>query len=76
MRGMRNPLGPDVDVTDDWRVRAEQPLLCRLTYLLRPAFAANHLRAMRHRERACGASWRDALPLLGHGRAGRDEPSA
>jgi hypothetical protein len=42
--------GPVVDVTYDWRVRAEKPLLRRLTWLLRPAFAANHRWAMRQGE--------------------------
>lgn len=42
--------GPDVHVTYDWRVRAEKPLLRRLTWLLRPAFAANHHWAMRQGE--------------------------
>ena len=31
----------------DWRVRAEKPLLRRLSWLLRPMFAANHRWAMR-----------------------------
>jgi hypothetical protein len=35
-----------VEVTYDWRIRAEKPLLRRLTWLMRPAFAANHRWAM------------------------------
>jgi hypothetical protein len=38
--------GPEVVITYDWRVRAGKPLLRRLTWLLRPAFAANHRWAM------------------------------
>jgi hypothetical protein len=38
--------GPEVVVTYDWRVEASKPLLRRLTWLLRPVFAANHRWAM------------------------------
>lgn len=38
--------GRYVDVTYDWRVRAEKPLLRRFSLLLRPIFAANHHWAM------------------------------
>jgi hypothetical protein len=38
--------GPDVVITYDWRVEASKPLLRRLTWLLRPVFAANHRWAM------------------------------
>jgi hypothetical protein len=38
--------GRYVDVTYDWRVQAEKPLLRRLSFLLRPIFAANHRWAM------------------------------
>lgn len=41
--------GEQVHVTYDWRIRAEKPLLRRLSFLLRPVFAANHRWAM-----ACG----------------------
>jgi hypothetical protein len=34
----------------DWRIRAEKPLLRRLTWLMRPAFSANHRWAMRRGE--------------------------
>lgn len=34
----------------DWRIRAEKPLLRRLTWLMRPAFSANHHWAMRKGE--------------------------
>jgi hypothetical protein len=38
--------GPDADITYHWCVRAERPLLRRLSPLLAPAFAANHRWAM------------------------------
>ncbi len=39
--------GPEVLITYDWRVHASKPLLRRLGWLLKPAFAANHKWAMR-----------------------------
>lgn len=42
--------GALVDVQYDWRVRAEKPLLRRLSSLLRPLFEANHRWAMRQGE--------------------------
>jgi hypothetical protein len=38
--------GPEVVITYDWQVSADKPLLRRLTWLLRPVFAANHRWAM------------------------------
>ena len=38
--------GPDVNITYDWRLRAEKPLLRDLSFLLRPLFEANHRWAM------------------------------
>ncbi|MCZ2825020.1 MULTISPECIES: hypothetical protein [unclassified Modestobacter] len=38
--------GPEVVITYDWQVRAAKPLLARLSWLLRPAFEANHRWAM------------------------------
>ncbi|MGI8776999.1 MAG: SRPBCC family protein [Acidimicrobiales bacterium] len=38
--------GPEVLITYDWRIHATKPLLRRLGWLLRPAFAANHHWAM------------------------------
>jgi hypothetical protein len=38
--------GEWVDVTYDWEIRAEKPLLRRLSLLLKPVFAANHRWAM------------------------------
>jgi hypothetical protein len=38
--------GEWVNVTYDWRIRADKPLLRRLSFLLRPVFEANHRWAM------------------------------
>jgi len=40
------PDGPEVEIRYDWQVSAAKPLLRRLSWLLRPAFAANHRWAM------------------------------
>jgi hypothetical protein len=34
------------DVTYDWRIRAEKPLLRAFSFVLKPIFAANHRWAM------------------------------
>jgi hypothetical protein len=39
-------LGPLADITYDWRIVVEKPILKRLTPLLRPLYAANHRWAM------------------------------
>jgi hypothetical protein len=44
--------GPFVEAQYDWRIAAEKPLLKRLTWLLRPAFSANHRWAMRRGEQS------------------------
>jgi hypothetical protein len=44
--------GDIVDVTYDWKISAEKPLLRALTPLLRPIFAANHRWAMAQGERS------------------------
>ena len=41
--------GNEVEIQFDWRIRAEKPLLRRLSFLLKPVFTANHRWAM-----ACG----------------------
>jgi len=38
--------GPFVDMTYDWRLRAEKPLLRNLSFLMKPVFEANHRWAM------------------------------
>ncbi len=40
------PNGADVDVTFDWRIRAEKGLLRSLSFVFKPVFAANHRWAM------------------------------
>jgi hypothetical protein len=40
------PDGSSVAISYDWRVRAQKPLLRRLSFLLKPLFAANHRWAM------------------------------
>jgi len=64
--------GPFVDITYDWRLRAEKPLLRKLSFLLRPLFEANHRWAMAQgetslrlelvRRRATSPADRDAIP--------------
>jgi uncharacterized protein YndB with AHSA1/START domain len=44
--------GETADVIYDWRLRAEKPLLRRLSFLLKPLFAANHRWAMAQGERS------------------------
>lgn len=39
--------GSETEVTYEWRIRAEKPLLRRLSILMKPIFAANHRWAMR-----------------------------
>jgi hypothetical protein len=64
--------GPFVDIAYDWRIRAEKPLLRRLSAILRPLFEANHRWAMRQgeeslilelrRRRAATERMRSAIP--------------
>jgi hypothetical protein len=64
--------GRFVDITYDWRLRAEKPLLRNLSFLLRPVFEANHRWAMAQgerslqlelaRRRATSAAARAAIP--------------
>jgi hypothetical protein len=64
--------GEFVDVTYDWAIRAEKPLLRRLSFLLKPVFEANHRWAMTQgeislkleleRRRAGSEAARAALP--------------
>ena len=44
--------GDFVDIVYDWRIRAEKPLLRKLTFVLRPLFEANHRWAMAQGERS------------------------
>jgi hypothetical protein len=38
------------NITYDWKIKAEKPLLQKLTFLIRPIFSANHLWAMKKGE--------------------------
>jgi hypothetical protein len=38
--------GPNVNVTYDWKIRADKPLLSALSFLFKPIFSANHRWAM------------------------------
>jgi hypothetical protein len=44
--------GDVVDICYDWRIRADKPLLRRLSFLLKPVFAANHRWAMAQGEKS------------------------
>ena len=44
--------GNYVDVTYDWRIKAEKPLLRWLSFLLKPIFSANHRWAMAQGEKS------------------------
>ena len=44
--------GPDVNVTYDWKVRADKPLPRNLLFIMKPIFSANHHWAMRMGERS------------------------
>lgn len=46
------PDGEEVDVTFDWKLRIQKPLLRYLTFALRPAFEANHRWAMEQGRRS------------------------
>lgn len=62
------PDGPETVVTFDWRVSAAKPLLRRLGWLLKPAFAANHRWAM--------ARGQESLALELRRRRHGDDPGA
>ena len=44
--------GPMVNVTFDWKIRADKPLLRYLSFVLKPIFAANHRWAMAKGEKS------------------------
>jgi hypothetical protein len=64
--------GDVVDITYDWRLRAEKPLIKQLTFLLRPVFESNHkwamtqgetsLRLELERRRATSEAFRAQIP--------------
>ncbi len=47
--------GHFVNITYDWRIRAEKPLLRNLSFLLKPIFSANHRWAMARGEESLRA---------------------
>jgi hypothetical protein len=47
--------GPFVNITYDWRIRAEKPLLRYLSFLFKPVFSANHRWAMARGEESLKA---------------------
>jgi hypothetical protein len=47
--------GRFVDITYDWRIRAEKPLLRYLSFLFKPIFSANHRWAMTRGEESLTA---------------------
>ncbi|MGO4103138.1 polyketide cyclase [Leifsonia sp. YAF41] len=62
--------GPEVVVGYDWRVSASKALLRRLTWLLRPVFAANHRWAMARGEESLKLELRRRRQLT----SGADRP--
>ena len=69
------PDGAGTEVRFDWRIRAEKPLLRRLSWLLKPVFSANHAWAMRRGEESLRRELarRGAAPSLS---SRRTSPSA
>jgi hypothetical protein len=53
-----NQQGDWVDITYDWNIRADKPLIRRLSFLLKPLFAANHRWAMARGEESLAAELR------------------
>jgi hypothetical protein len=64
-RWMFNQEGPAVEITYDWRIGAEKPLLRRLSWLFRPAFAANHRWAMARGEESLKLELRRRRAMTG-----------
>lgn len=68
--------GPEVVITYDWRVSATKPLLRRFSWLLRPAFAANHRWAMARGEESLRLELRRRRALAGQGAGAVPQPPA
>ena len=66
--------GPEVVITYDWRVSAAKPLLRRLSWLLKPAFSANHHWAMARGEESLKLELRRRRSSIRSERAGRQDP--
>jgi len=54
--------GPFVNITYDWRLRAEKPLIRRLSFLLKPIFEWNHRWAMAEGEKGLKAELARSRP--------------
>jgi hypothetical protein len=66
------PDSDHVKVFYDWRIRAQKPLLRRLTWLMRPVFSANHRWAMRTGEESLRLELaRRRVPAAHAGRLGQ-----
>jgi hypothetical protein len=61
--------GPEVVITYDWRISATKPLLRRLSWLLKPGFAANHHWAMARGEESLALEMRRRRAASDAGRA-------
>lgn len=61
-----------VDVTYDWRLRAEKPLLRYLSWVLRPIFEANHRWAMARGEESLRVELARRAAAVDGRRAGHD----
>ena len=61
-----------MDVTYDWRIRADNPLLRALSFVLRPLFAWNHRWAMARGEESLRAELvrRRSAPAVTAGASG------
>ena len=68
--------GPEVVITYDWRVSAAKPLLRRLSWLLKPAFAANHRWAMARGEESLRLELRRRRAARGEGAGSVPPPPA
>jgi hypothetical protein len=66
--------GPEVVITYDWRVHADKPLLRRLSWLLKPVFAANHRWAMARGEESLRLELRRRRATTAAERAGVPPP--
>jgi hypothetical protein len=44
--------GPDVNITYDWKINAEKPLLRYFSFIMKPIFSANHRWAMKRGEKS------------------------
>jgi len=66
--------GPEVVITYEWRIQATKPLLRRLSWLLKPAFGANHHWAMRRGEESLRLELRRRRQIAGGAHAAVPPP--